>query len=641
MSLKIEIRRHQFLNKENQDVILSCSGVNVAEWVSGAVDGTWYDVTEDTDGLDQFSLIVRQDGGTEKFSESAASLQITFTGSASELINEWLFETPCSYINFFDVRVTDLICGVVYSGYELKPDNIETCDGDGCYFTLSLREGEDKYRELKKLSIHDNWQNWFSEDGNKSHPTFQVVIQQEPIATGMKGALLLFAIAVPVVGTVVKAVANINEKFKKMLGFGRYHAAPKVYDILLNACMKIGLTLDTPFNPSNPLHNDCLFVPYAGAYHTNFKDRPEYRESPSTKHIWNNRYIWQVTDFIDELCKLYAMKWDIINGVLIIKPFKDIILEDESFTVTDAQSVCYEFDLNKKPSFGRYEYSIDGGDSASNQVQILYNDIVDYDGVAQNPMLEGSVTKQVRFASTGFYCDSFGENYINEAIETMKMGALAVLGSLLIAAASLIAGIDNWIAAAALTVAVGLTTGLIITEANKIRNRYGCDTPFAGIIRVWGAGSVSVPRIIRWDDSSPMNNAKAVGTYTSAIEINTKYNTNSIQYPNQFSGSGTYQQVDRVWNYPLYFDSWYKGNLYENYHEVVDNPLIVNIGYQLATIEIPLCCENIEAVGTSQEGATIVGKVVKIKEGYFMYVTEATLSYDTRNIILKGKIIRR
>ena len=641
MSLKVEIRRHQFLNKEQQNVILSCSGQNVAEWVAGSVDGTWYDVTSDAEGLENFTLIVRQDGASEKSSESAASLQITFTGGASELINEWLFETPCSYINFFDVRVTDLICGEVYSGYELKPDNLETCDGDGCYFTLSLREGEDKYRELKKLSIHDNWQKWFSEDGNKSHPTFQVVIQQEPVATGMKGALLLFAIAVPVVGQIVKQVADLNETFKKMLGFGRYHAAPKVYDILLNACMKIGLTLNTPFDPSRELHNDCLFIPYGGAYHTNFKDKPEYRESPSTKHIWNNRYIWQVTDFLDELCKLYCMKWDIINGVLVVNFLEDIIQQDESYTISDAQSICYEFDLTKKPAYGRYEYSIDGGDSASNQVQILYNDIVDYDGVAQNPMLEGSVTKQVRFASTGFYCDSFGINYVNEAMDLMKMGALAVLGSLLIAAASLIAGIDNWIAAAALTLAVGLTATLIITEGNKIRNRYGCDTPFAGIIRIWGSGAVSVPRIIRWDPSTPMNNAKAVETLVPTIQVNPRYNIDSVPYASQFSGTGIYQDITRVWNYPLFFDSWYKNNLYETYHETVDNPLIVNMGFQLVTAEIPLCCDTIGAIGTSQEGDTIVGKIVKIKEGYFMYVTEATLSYEARMITLKGKIIRR
>jgi hypothetical protein len=50
-----------------------------------------------------------------------------------------------------------------------------------------------------------------------------------------------------------------------------------------------------------------------------------------------------------------------------------------------------------------------------------------------------------------------------------------------------------------------------------------------------------------------MNNAKAVETYTSSIAINPRYNIENIDYASQFNGGGTYQDVSRVWNYPLYF----------------------------------------------------------------------------------------
>lgn len=642
-SLKIKIRRHQFLNKEGQNVVLNCTGENVAEWVLGDVDGTWYDVTEDVDDLDGLEIIVRQEQANEKSAESGATLQINMTGAAACLIDDWLFDTPCSYINYFDVEIEDTVCGITYRGYELKPDNLEYCDGEGKAYRMSLREGEDKYRELRKLSIHDNWQKWFSEDGPKNHPTFQVVIQNDPTAIGMKAAPLLFLISIPAVGQLIDFVGNVREKFKKILGFGRYHAAPKVYDILLNACMKVGLNLNTPFDPGKELHNDCLFIPYSGIYHTNFKDDPEYRESPSTKHIWNNRYIWQVTEFLDELCRLYCMKWDIVDGTLKVEFLKDILTAAESFTVVDADTVCYEFDLTKKPSYGRYEYAIDGSDSASNQVQILYNDIVDYDGIAQNPMLEGSVSKQVRFASTGFYGDGFGENYIAEVVQVMKMGALAILGSLLVASASLLISVipTNIFVAIGIAAGVGFTVALIIAYANNVRGEYGIDTQFAGIIRIWGGGEVTAPRIIRWNTATPLNNAKAVVTQTSTIAINTRYNTQSIPYQVQYSGTGTYITISRVWNYPLYFDSFYFGNLYDNYHETVDNPMIVNIGHQQITAEIPMCCDNIAAVGTYQESGTIVGRIVKVKEGVFMYVTEATISYEKRSITLKGKIVRR
>jgi hypothetical protein len=605
------------------------------------VDSTWYDVTDQVEGLDDFEVVFRQEQGTEKGSESGVSLQITFSAGAGALIKEWLLDTPCSYINYFDVEITDTVCQLTYKGYELKPDNMEFCEDDGCYFTLALKEGEDKYRELKKLSIHDNWQKWFSEDGPKNHPTFQVVIQQEPTAIGMKAGPLLFLISIPGIGLIFNELLQAREDFKRMLGFGRYHAAPKVYDILLNACLKIGLSMDTPFDPARELHNDCLFIPYSGYYHENFSDNPPYQASPSTKHIWNNRYIWQVTDFLDELCKLYNMKWDIVNGVLKVEFMKDIVNSTEEFEIGEYDNLCYEFDLTKKPAYGRYEYSTDAGDSASNQVQVLYNDIVDYDGVAQNPMLEGGIQKRVQFASTGFYCDGFGFDYMQQVSRSMKYAGLAILATLILSIASFAAQLNP----APLIIIISVITAqavTIIARANAERNRYACSTSFAGIIRVWGSGVVSVPRIIRWDTSTPMNNAKAVMNMTGAILPNTRYNNDPLQYYQDFySGSGTYKQIDKVWNYPLYFDSMFYGNLYDTYHEVVDNPLIVNFGHQQVTVSIPLCCDNINAVGAEMTGETIVGRIVKVKDDVFMYVTEATISYNTRSIKLKGKIVRR
>ena len=652
-ALQIKIRRHRHLNKDGIPIIPTCNN-NIISWQNGSIDSSWYDATDYVDGLDELQVIIRQDVTTEKKRESATTLSVTFTGKIADLIKSHLMTTDCDYVNYFDCEITDNICGITYSQYELKADNLEFCYDFVCQFTLSLREAEPKTRTLSKISIHDNWQNWFSEDGVKSHPTFQVLIQKDSTSAGLEGGFLLLQMAIidavpGVTGYLIEYLTDENyyEKIKRVIGFGYYAPAPRVYDILLNACLRSGLTMDTPFNPGKELYNDCLLTVESGAYHKDFDYDPAYRPSPSTKFIKSNFYTWPVNEFLDELCRLYNMKWDVVGGVLKVQFVKDIIAETEVFEVgDDYESICYEFNLTKKPAYGRYEYSADASDFVSGQVHVQYNDIVDYDAVTDNPMLEGDKTKQSKFASTGFYCDSFGEeSYVDDIVRSMKIAATGITFIFAVVVASLAAGILSALAAIALAAALARILQKIQSIGNKIKDKFACSTSFNGIVRIGGSGVVSAPRILRYDPATPLINAKVVNIQASTIQINPRYNTGLVTYPNNFDNTYTYQTINKVYNYPLFFDSFYKNNLYDKYHEKVDSPIFVNFSNRSVTAVIPMCCEYLTYMGVNDETDSIVGKIVKVPDNInnykYILVSEVTIDYSTRSITIKGQQIYR
>lgn len=634
--LKIKIRKHQLINKQAQNVVLQCSGQNKATYVLGNnPDTTWYDITDGVSGLDDLEFIIKKDDLSRKLSERSSSMDISLVGEASEIVQDWLFGTPCSYLNYFDVEITDTSCDYTYARFELKPDNMSWCDKDGCYFTLPLRESDEASVNLKKYSIHDNWQKWYSEDGTKEHPTFEVVIfNTVPLLQATIIGMYLFVTSLPGIGWLINYIGNIHDTIKENLGFGRFAAAPYVRDILKNITDKVGLQLDTIFDAGQSAANDCLFIPYGGSYFKNMNGC-----SPSRKHIWNNRYIWQYSEFLDSLCELYNCYWEIAEGKLIIKPLAWKINETPIDISDQVESNCYAFDLSKKSAYGRYEYQADPTDAASNSVQLPYNDIVDFDGQGNNPMLEGNTTRQVKFASTGFYGDSFGQNNVDEIMDLALGVAYIMLATLVITAASLIAGTVTATGAIIISAAITVFLATVVVQRDNYKAEFGVNSSYKGIVRIQGSGALSVPRILRYDPATPLNCARVVKQSAASIQINSYYNLTNTAYANQPWGASIYQGVTDVFNYPLYFDANYKGNLYDTYHEYTDNPLIVNIGNKELTTIIPFCCDNIDIVGLGPDSQRLVGKVVKVKDGEYILVHEVTVSYKDMSITIKGKIL--
>jgi hypothetical protein len=639
--LKIEIKYHQHKDQDGNNVIVNCDS-NVATYVAGSVDPTWIDITEDCEGIDSIEITERIAENGQKQREKGATTQLTIGFDAYALIMDWLMATPCSFLNSFDVRITDTDLNYEYKLYEIKPDNIEMCDDEGCKIVVPLREIDDLKSITDKISIHDDWQGWFG-GGQKDFPCMQVFTH----LTAMTKAFTIGALAVIAVLDYAFSLLNIDfgidEIKNKAYGFGRFLPTPYIRDILENAMAKVGYTIETPFDIGGFGEND-VYVYSNGYYHTNWSEDPT---SPSLKFQFENRQIIMLSTFLDDICKLYNCVWQIVGTKLIITPVITIDDSEPIFEVNsdDVVSDCKTFSFDKGKAGGVYEYQKDATDGSSSQTINEYNDVVDFDGVTNNAMLNGMFEKNFKFASTSFWGDSFGED-IGEEISSFSKVVLVML-MLTLASISIQIGtaapMANVASAAFFELAflvLGIATALGVAGFAWINDlqstsEFGVGGYYKYSIKIIGTGSIFIPRIIRTDPASPMNYKKPVIKLSSTININPKYNLTSTAWKDQWNGHGDFLEV---YNYPLFFDSKYFGNLYDTLHEQTDNALFLKQSNERRTIILPLCEVLLEQTGVNSDENSLIGKVIEYK-GYNYKVIATTIKYSDYSIKLELKKI--
>lgn len=278
---------------------------------------------------------------------------------------------------------------------------------------------------------------------------------------------------------------------------------------------------------------------------------------------------------------------------------------------------------------------------ASQEMSTLYSDIIDYDGPANNPMLEGERAKNFEFAPTGFIRDGRAQDYLGLLISDGRKGALLLLVLVAVVIAAQFAGALTVIAAVALVV----FAGAIIVGLNNIRNdlndEFVSNPVYTGAVRLTSE-QVMTPRLILWDGIS-MDRARAVAT-VALPSPNTFYNPDSVPYnvKNRIDQDNPSQSV---YNYPLYFDGDYTGNLFSNYHDIIDNPLKSKESHQDVKWNVDLCDDMLNLFGVFENQYAVIGKIVKLEErdNYDVYarIGNIAVDYNDNKINLKGVVIRR
>ena len=625
--LKIEIRKHQHVDKNGNNVLIDCTN-NIATYIPGTIpNNSWIDITEDCENLESLEISEKQPDSQNKQREKGATSQIVIGFDAYNIVISWLMATPCSFLNYFDARITDTDLNYEYKLYEIKPDNIEMCDDDGCRLTVPLRESDNLKNIVDKLSIHDNWQGWFG-GGAKDFPCIQVFKH-------LNAMVKAFTIGAWAVVDAIKALSliglfiDISKLYKKVYGFGNFLPTPYIRDILKNCMSKVGYTINTPFDVGKFAEHD-VFVYSNGYYHTNYDDQSPL--TPSQKFLFENRLVWQLSDFLEAVCELYCCIWVISGTTLYIIPKKDNNQSEPVFEILeeDVISDCKTFSFEKGKAGGNYEYSKDGTDAGSGETINEYNDVVDFDGVTNNAMLEGLFDKKFRFSSSSFWGDSFGED-ISEQIEnysivvavmmaiTLSCIALSFLSG---APAANIAAGGFAVSAAIVVSATALITGVAIAFINSLNNdnKYGYNNPhFRGSLKTIGTGSIFTPRIIRLNPGSNTRNAKPVIINSDSIQQNPYYNTSGTPWRNQWAGYG-YGDFRDAFNYPLFFDSNYKGNMYDTLHEKVDNAMFLAQSNESRKIILPLCDYYLIKTGVNNDNSSIIGKIILYKNTRYKVV---------------------
>lgn len=656
---KIEFRQKQLIldNDPTQPVIVVCNDGS-AEYVPGTVPKPdWVDMSEfvDNEGLDALKLT--WNATTVSYTRGASTSEtnamgsnydkgvtgdFTFSGLAFQYIYEWLMTNQCQGLNSIEVRITDLECNKSFRLFEIKLDNTDYAPFDAkCIISLPLREKDDTANAFQKTILEDDWQGFYNSDGTstKDHPTIMYVVEKKP--SFILDALTVMAYLTGILSAGVASLfTDLTRWYRRVVGLTYFSPAPLIREALGNVCAKYGMTMNTIFDDviANPYRDTVLFFPAQSYYSNN-----DNFDSPSTKYIWDNRTGMPVNVFLDQLRDVFNAEWYITpNKVLVFQTeayfANQAILFD--FTAPGAPRLFdfkYTFNGDKKPSYGRFEYRIDPQDTDSNDLKWRYNDIVDFDGPANNPMLEGSINKQFQFASTSFMYDGATTDFIHGAVKTARAVSL---GAILVGLTAILI-IVNFITAAAAAAAFGIGYAVV----NGFFTDFVDNPDIQGAVRT-SSNVLNVPRLLLWDRNTPMNRAKVVSIINPAV--NPAYNPDNVDYytehPAYDAPAGYFgTDVTNVYNYPLFVDAKYKNNLYDRFQEF-SNPLKTPEINQTFSGNIDLCCDMLTMFGVWEDdfikiGASVVvenrlGRLIKAR------LTKIEPDYSQGKIYLEGKILK-
>lgn len=649
---KIYLRKRQNVF-EGVDVIVSCNPVTgFAEYIPGVVDNTFYDYTNFIEGVEKLSLTwdktnsgsasnTTKDGSNF---DKGVSSDLMFFDDAYQFIYDWLLTDECQILNSVEVKIVDL--GVKPTGtyrlFEIKNDNIDYAPVDEpCQFHIKLREQDGNWHCIHKTFIFDNWQNWFEDSTVKEHPCFLTGIEPRPrLVNSVRMALMIFYHSTPGIAL----VGDYKDDARRILNVDRFVDAPLIRTYIENIAGKCGLLTDTIFDSGQHWQNLCLYYPQAGYMH---EDDGSAVVSPSLSYHYENRWLITIAELFDKLKIVFAAEWYVTpNDTIVFKHTKDLIdiLPIYDFTAVGAVAIYdlrYTFNGEKKPAYGRYEYQDDGSDLASQEMSTIYSDIIDYDGPANNPMLEGERSKNFEFAPTGFIRDGRARDYIELLIRDGRTGAFVLLGIITVVVAALFVGILSAGAAVALAAALAIWGLTISSRSNHLIEDFVDDPTYTGAVRLTSE-QVMTPRLILWDGVS-LQRAKAVAT-VALPSPNLFYNPTSVPYD---SMNSIYKDnpTNTVYNYPLYFDGFFEGNLFDQYHDGIDNPLKSKESHQDVKFNVDLCDDMLNLFGVFEDKYIVIGKVIKIEErnGYDVYarIGNIAVEYDSNKIIIKGKVLRR
>lgn len=467
--------------------------------------------------------------------------------------------------------------------------------------------------------------------------------------------------------------------FTESGGCGREHPAPLIRDYIYNVCKKCGVDVNADSAPiffsqtlpietaadrqanrgvqlhPNPHYNACYF------YAVSDKGVRRYDSSnifsgaqKNTTDYWlpGNSPLLTLSEFLDQLKTLYNCEWRLENNTLVFKrkdhwqhtntefdfthgsPDRDLLLE----------GICYEWDETKTPVYGRGIYAADPSDVCGNNAVNQMNGLVSFGSIDTNPQLDGVMDKTVQFGATKFRLDGSSTDYLYDAMQQVVNTTL-ISGAL-------------W------------TTPMMSTINTHFRE-------FANYALLLKQETAVLPKVLIWDGQS-FDNAKCVRPYKASVSFggstpapSKKYNPNNIFWQHRhepetkvsgrklvpppqpfgayevrglFGALVTFQEAMLV-NYPMYFEPFYEGTLWDWFHWIDDaneNPTM----HQRFSLKLKLCCETMNKIKPYMDASSILlGQKVKLPLPYFNEgrITEIEVSYDVTTdvgpyIQLKGTV---
>ncbi len=477
--------------------------------------------------------------------------------------------------------------------------------------------------------------------------------------TGTSGGSSIAPLAFPSIGDFFDMFTNM---YVNSAGCGREHPAPLIRDYITNVCDKCGITVDAVtapifFAPNidietstglksgvvNPHYNACYLNPEVARGIKRFRSFNVFSggvENNTDYWIADNSPLLALDQLLDKLKDVYNAHWRIAGNKLYFwrKDWYSVnsnYLYDFSTGAADRakilEGVCFEWNEVKFPAYVKGLYEEDAADTCGNEVLGQMNGYASFGNVDNNPLFDGVLDKTTQhFGGTRFRFDGSATDYISDAMQVIcNMSILNPLSVVHMKA------VDGWM------------------------------NDYAQYALLMKDETCTLPKIIIWDGESytgarAIRNVVPVNNYLVPSDpqpaINPKYNLTGEGWAQRHApktsvlgaaltfGSaptGVYKVTDvfggtvannaaRLANYPMYFEPYYEGTLWDWFHWIDDprrNPAL-NMRWN---VKIDLCCPDLQKLGVLGDASNIaLGQKIKLPTQFYHdgIIKEITVSYD-------------
>ncbi len=469
----------------------------------------------------------------------------------------------------------------------------------------------------------------------------------------------------------------------KSSGCGRAHPSPLIRDYIDNVCKRCGIMIDEQTDPI--FHSPTINIQTSTDRYLNIpsqvRDNPYYNacmlnapsrrgikllDSTATADYWvpdNAPNTVALDMFLDQLKTVFNAEWRITT--IAGQPHlyfwrKDWytqgaalydFTENSSDRMKILAGMCFNWSEKKQYAYMRGLYATDGSDSCSGEALSYMNDIIELGDKTNNVVFDGSLDKTTQyFGGAKFRLDGSTTDYIADACQILLNGAVFNPPILLIMADAIIPAVKE----------------------------------YADYVLMLDKDTCALPKIVIWDPESGYEKAKAIRNKTTFMpsingsdnpmpEPNPYYNPTAkpwsfLHFPDTFVsgqswtfgsnptgkyvvqeyfGIDFYARAADLVNYPMFFQSNYRDNIYDWFHWIDDPRINPSLNLEWS-VKIDLCCDELgeyKADGSpglnvlgDGVGAALYGRVLLPIQYYGEgKITEITVSYDSEDEV--GKYI--
>ncbi len=509
---------------------------------------------------------------------------------------------------------------------------------------------------------------------------FLVAVILNPIIFSINGIIAAVNAIISIVGgtplnyipfiTMSGFFDGVSTMYIESAGCGREHPAPLVKDYIQNVCDICGVRVDQNsapifFNPYTTVETSTgpESAPnlYASACYLSAPASRGLRrfrrasilsgfQDPNDEYwIPENSPLLALDQFLDEICPLFNQSWRIENNTLTIKRKDFWILNNYSYDFTEnspdrdkiVNGICFTPNGNKYPAALKGIYVPDASDTCGNEAGNAngagqMQGIISFGDVDTNPNYDGIFDKTTQYGATRFRFDGAGTDYIYDAMQVIMNGQFFQ--------------------------AVGLIG--IFTILQQVTQRIDEFGAYALLL----SGETAVqPKILLWDGLR-YENARTIQSKTAwpgtaphpLPDVNPVYNTipeqwNVRHYPktdvigqnltfpatpagvykvDDLIGNNVAQRPALLCNYPMFFEPYYKGTLWDYFHWIDDprrNPKM-NMDF---SVKIRLCCKDLVICGVLNDASNIIlGQKIKLPFGFYKdgVIKEISVNYEVTGI---------